>query len=134
MQYPHGTTIAVTDGQKLRLFRNTGDESHLQLLESPPPDIEGHNKGSGRRHHNSPGNPDPSRQEEDSYSSAVADWLNEQVLAGKIGPIYIVAPPRALGELRRHYHTTLKDKLLGELDKEHTNDTVEVLHQALTHA
>ena len=35
MQYPHGTTIAVTDGQKLRVFRNTGNEQHLRLLELP---------------------------------------------------------------------------------------------------
>jgi protein required for attachment to host cells len=29
MLLPHGTTIVVTDGQKLELFRNTGTELHL---------------------------------------------------------------------------------------------------------
>ena len=29
----------------------------------------------------------------------------------------VVADPKTLGEMRRHYHTKLKDVLVGELDK-----------------
>ncbi len=43
----------------------------------------------------------------------------------------VIAPPRALGELRQHYSDGLKKKLVGELAKEHTNDTLQVLEQAL---
>lgn len=42
-----------------------------------------------------------------------------------------IAPPRALGELRAHYGEDLKRKLVGELAKEHTHDTVHFLEQAL---
>ena len=134
MQYPAGTTVIVTDGAQLRVFTNTGNEMHLELSEQAQPDIQGHNSGSGKRHHSRPGNPDDSRQSEDGYSAAVVDWLNAQVLAGHIQQLYLVAPPRALGEMRRHYHPALQRCLLGELGKEHTHDTAQVLHEALLHA
>lgn len=39
MQLPRDTTIVVTDGQKLRLFRNSGNELHMALTELPQPDV-----------------------------------------------------------------------------------------------
>ena len=36
-----------------------------------------------------------------------------------------------LGELRQHYHAKLKDKLLGELNKEHIHDAIDHLQDAL---
>jgi protein required for attachment to host cells len=131
MQFPRNTTIAVSDGRKLRLFCNTGTESHLTLHELPAIVLDMHNKGSGKRHHSSAANPDDRQLEEDSHASATADLLNKQVLSGEIVNLYVVAPPRTLGELRKHYHPALKAMLLGELGKEHTRDTVEVLQQAL---
>jgi protein required for attachment to host cells len=133
MQFPNNTTIAVSDGQKLRLFRNTGTEQHLALHELPDVVMEQHNKGSGKRH-SSAANPDSRQPDEDSYASATAQHLNKQVLLGQIEHLYIVAPPRTLGELRRNYHPSLKAKLLGELGKEHANDTVEMLERALVAA
>lgn len=134
MQYPHGTTIAVTDGQKLRVFRNTGNEQHLRLLELPEPDVHAHSRGATRQHHSGAANPAERQVEEDSYAMAAAGWLNSQVLAGQIDQLYVVAPPRTLGELRRHYHQKLQGRLLGELGKEHTHDTAEFLHEALVRA
>ena len=134
MQFPEGTTVIVSDGAQLRVFTNTGNELHLRLAEQAMPDIHGHNTGSGKRHHSGPDNPDSSRQIEDGYSAAVVDWLNAQVLAGHIHQLYVVAPPRALGEMRRHYHPALQRCLLGELGKEHTHDTPQALHEALLHA
>lgn len=134
MQYPAGTTIAVTDGQKLRVFHNIGDELHLRLHELPEPDVHATSKGGSRKHHQGQSNPAERRTEADSYIAAVAQWLNEQALSGQIQKLYVVAPPRALGELRKHYHADLKSKLLGEMDKEHTHDNAEHLHEALVNA
>ncbi|MEP7311202.1 MAG: host attachment protein [Pseudomonadota bacterium] len=122
MQFPKSSTIAVTDGSHLRLFTNIGDELHLQLQEQPPPHLGSHTKGADRQ------------AEEGSYAASVAALLNQQVLAGEIGQLYVVAPPRTLGELRKHYHPVLQVRLLGELGKEHTHDTPEVLHAALVKA
>lgn len=140
MQYPHGTTIVVTDGRKLRLFRNTGNELHLKLEELPQPGVHGDEEGAARHQHVGQNNADERRLQdrrldrslqEESYEAAVAKWLNHQVTGGQIGPLFVVAPPRALGELRLHYHDALRAKLLGELNKEHTHDTLQVLEQAL---
>jgi protein required for attachment to host cells len=37
-------------------------------------------------------------------AAGVADFLNKQVLSGKIDDIVIIAAPKTLGELRKHYH------------------------------
>lgn len=134
MQFPQGTTIAVTDGKQLHVYRNIGNDIHLRLAPLPEPDIHAQGKGSGLRHHNSAANPDRHRLEEDGFSAAVAGWLNNQVLSGQIQKLFVVAPPRALGELRRHYHPKLQEQLLGELHKEHTHDTPAQLHDALVRA
>ena len=134
MQFPKGTTFAVADGRKLRLFRNTGDALQLELKELAPPVLEPHDAGSGSRHRNSAANPDDQLSEEDGHAAATAAYLNRQVLVGEIHNLFVVAPPRTLGELRRHYHASLKLKLIGELDKEHTGDTPEKLLKALVAA
>jgi protein required for attachment to host cells len=128
MLLPHDITIVVTDGQKLRLFRNTGTEFHMALSELPRPDVHGENRGSGRHQHTGEDNRD---NQEVSYELAVAKWLNHEIASDKIGPLFVIAPPRALGELRLHYSEALKKKLVGEMAKEHTNDSVKVLEQVL---
>ncbi len=134
MQFPKGATVAVSDGRTLRLFRNEGDESHLALKELPQAKPDPHNKGSGQGHHSSAANPDDQSQEESGYASATAALLNQRVLAGEIQHLYVVAPPRTLGELRKHYHAKLRDKLIGEMHHEHTRDSVETLQKALSKA
>ena len=140
MPLPHDTTIVVTDGQKLRLFRNTGSEVHLSLTELPHPDLHGDVQGAARHQHTGQDNKDRQRlrdrrldkdYQEASFESAVSDWLNNEVAAGKIASLFVIAPPRALGELRLHYGEALKKNLVGELAKEHTHDTVQLLEQAL---
>jgi protein required for attachment to host cells len=132
MQFPNGTTFAIADGKHLRLFRNSGDAHQLQLQELPLPVLSSFDKGSsGSRHRSTAANPDGQLQDEDGHAAATAAFLNQQVLSGQIEGLYVVAPPRTLGELRRHYHASLKAKLLGELDKEHTGDSAEKLLKAL---
>jgi protein required for attachment to host cells len=43
----------------------------------------------------------------------------------------IVAPPRTLGTLRPRYNGALRTRLLGELNRDHTRDTVQRLQEAL---
>ena len=118
MQLPHGTLVAVADGTKLELYRNTGQEAHPVLTSLPVPSLEGHSHESGKRHRSSAANPDDQLIAEDSFIAAVADWLNHQALEGKVEHVVVIAAPRALGELRRHYHHALKEKLVAELDKD----------------
>jgi protein required for attachment to host cells len=128
MLLPHDMTIVVTDGKGLRLFRNTGTEFHMALSELPRPDVHGDVHGSGRHQQTGGGKKD---LQEASFESAVAKWLNHEVASGTIGTLYVIAPPRALGELRLHYSESLKKKLVGELHKEHMNDSLQVIEKVL---
>lgn len=118
MLLPHGTVVAVVDGENLELFRNTGNEAAPDLSPMESPTIESHNKGAGARHHSSSANPTGHQLEEDSHAAAVADWLKQQVVGNKIAHLVVIAPPRTLGELRQRYDKSLEAVLLGEVHKE----------------
>ena len=49
---------------------------------------------------------------------AVIEGLNGQVQGGKIAHLVVIAPPKALGELRRHYGSHLEGALLKEIAKD----------------
>lgn len=143
MNLPHDATVVLTDGQVLRLFRNSGTDSRLVLTELPRPDVHGDVEGARRHEHTGQDNKDQRRlqdrrldkdHQEASFGAAVAKWLNDQYARERLGPLYVVAPPRALGELRRHYGDALRRNLLGELAKEHTHDSVQRLQQVLAEA
>ncbi len=134
MQLPKGATVAVADGEKLNLFRNTGDEANPKLTALPGADVGSDNKGSGARHHSSSANPDDSQVEEDSFSAGIADLLNRQVLDGKITDLVIIAAPRALGELRKHYHKKLSATLRGEIAKDLTGHAVQDIEKTIAAA
>jgi len=120
MKIPKGATIAVADGEVLNLFRNAGEESAPKLTPLPDATISTENKGSGGRHQSSSANPSDSQQDEDSFAAGIADMLNKRVLDGKIDDLIIVAAPRTLGELRKHYHKSLSAILVGEIPKDLT--------------
>jgi len=120
MQLPHGATVAVTDGAKLVMFRNSGNEANPELTALPHGPVDVENMDSGKRHQSSAANPDDSTQDEDAFAAGTAELLNKQVMAGKIDALVIIAAPKTLGELRRGYHKTLEAKLIGEIAKDLT--------------
>ena len=134
MQLPKGTNVVVIDGTRLHMFRNTGDEASSKLSPLPEPTIGGDNKSAGTRHRSSSANPDDRRLEEDSFAAAAADWLNHQVLEGKVENLFVIATPKTLGELRKHYHKALLAKLLGELAKDLTGHSPADIETALANA
>ena len=118
MILPNSATVAVADGETLKLFRNGAHDGALSLSAIAAPELDGGNAGSGGRHRSSAGNPDDKTQAEDGFAAASAAWLNRQVLDGKINALMVIAAPRTLGELRRHYHKQLQAVLVGELAKD----------------
>ena len=134
MKIPKGTTVAVADGELLNLFQNSGDESAPRLSALPDAAISSDNKGSGGRHHSSSANPSESQLEEDSFAAGTAAFLNKQVLDGKIESLIIVAAPRTLGELRKHYHKTLSAILVGEIAKDLTGQSASDIEKTIAAA
>lgn len=124
MQIPKGTIVAVADGEILNLFRNDGDDMAPQLTALADAPVSTDNKGSGSRHQSSSANPSDSQQDEDSFAAGISEMLNKRVLDGKIDGLIVVAAPRTLGELRKHYHKTLSAILLGEIAKDLTGHSV----------
>jgi protein required for attachment to host cells len=134
MHLPENTVIAVADGEKLNLFQNEGDASNIKLRALPEPEVDSSKISSGGRHSSSAANPDDSQQEEDGFGKGVAEMLNKQVLDGKIKSLVIIAAPRTLGELRKGYHKSLSEVLLGEIDKDLTGHSVQDIEKVLAAA
>ena len=124
MQLAHGTIVAVADGEKFTLFRNsgTGGEPHLTAIGSPG--VGAHGSDSGTRHHGGAANPSDRQLDEDGHAAATASILNKMALAGEIDALVVIAPPRTLGELRKHWHKALTAKIVAEVAKEMTGAPV----------
>ena len=117
MLLPHGTVIAIVDGQHFELFRNAGNEAHAELAALPTPTLDSRNR-SGTGQHSHPGNHADSDVSEGAHAIAAVEWLNAQVLGHKIDNLIVIAPPRTLGEMRRHYHKQTERVLLREVVRE----------------
>ena len=55
-------------------------------------------------------------------------------LEGRIDGLVIIAAPRALGEMRKHYHKVLSAKLLGEIAKDLTGHSIADVETAIAAA
>jgi protein required for attachment to host cells len=139
MNIPHDAHVLVIDGRKLLLFRNEGGAAapRLSLVtlreqESAPTEAQGSDR-PGRTHasvggaHSSYEQTDFHQMDEDQFAAKAAALLNREVLAGHIRALIVVAAPRTLGELRKHYRGELQACLLGEIAKDmagHTTDDI----------
>ncbi|ATU95191.1 host attachment family protein [Phyllobacterium zundukense] len=131
MQLPKGATVAVADGEKFNLFQNISDDANLKLtaLAEADVDTENNNASAGRK--SSSANPDQGQADEDNFAAGIADILNQQVLKGKITGLVIIAAPKALGELRKHYHKELETILLGEIAKDLTGHSIQDIEKTI---
>ena len=125
-----GTVVAVADGEKINLFRNTGDDTDLKLVAMPHDAITA-DAGTSMGRPASAANPDHGQAGEDQFSAGIVQHLNQQALSGKIENVVIVAAPRALGEMRKHYHKALSAILRGEIAKDLTGHSLADVEKAL---
>jgi protein required for attachment to host cells len=85
-------------------------------------------------HRSSAANPDDDTQAEDGYAMGVAELLNNWSQAGKFEGLLVIAAPRTLGELRKHWHKDLQAKLIGEINKDLTGRTTDDIAAAIEKA
>jgi protein required for attachment to host cells len=130
MKLPKGAVVAVADGEKLNLFRNAGDEGELKLVAMAYEPIEAE-AGTSTGRQASDANPDHGQANEDQFSAGVVEHLNQQALTNKIDNVVIIAAPRALGEMRKHYHKALSAIISGEIDKDLTGHPLADVEKAL---
>jgi protein required for attachment to host cells len=137
MNIRHNALILVADGQKYLLLHNHGDfrtpalkvEGSAQRRGAPNRDLA--SDSPGRRYDKGVGpmrsameQTDHQQLAEDTFVAEAAAALASRA-AGSEGDIIVVAPPRALAELRRHYTPAVKARLVAEVDKDLTGHSVE---------
>lgn len=137
MKCPHQAHVAIVDGERFVLMRNTGQIFEPKLEKVAQPELERTNYSAGTRLPDQ-GNQRAGRSstdiEELAYGAAVAEWLNSKTLSGEIEQLIVIADPRTLGEMRRHYHKELEPRIVAELAKDLTGQSTREIEKAIAAA
>ena len=135
MKLPVNAHVAVVDGENFLLFRNRGQLFEPKLRKEDSPDLDVTNFSAGIRHQDNIGqNLGRTDLEELGHAAAAAEWLSSKAIANELHDVLIIADPKSLGEMRNHYHTELKQRLVGEIDKTLTNQPIDKIEQAIVAA
>ena len=146
MQLSHNTVVLVADGRKMLFLRNEGDGEypnltveHAEEQENPATndqvtDRAGRASSPQGASQSSVGGADAHQVEEDRFAADTAALLKKRALARDYEKLIVVAPPRTLGQLRKHYHKEVSDRLVGELDKDLTGHPIPDIEKALAAA
>lgn len=135
MKIPHKAHIALVDGERFVLLRNDGQIFEPKLAKVAEPKLDATNFSAGVKHQDEAsqmkGNTDLN---ELAHGAAAAEWLNSQAISGKLDELIVVADPKTLGEMRRHYHVELEKRLVGEVDKALTHEPLDKIEKVLANA
>jgi protein required for attachment to host cells len=130
MPLPHNALVLVADGRKMLFFRNRGDENQIDLR------TEAHDQREDRKdrdyHTDAPGTQgqrwgdgrpameetDWHQLEEDRWIKDAADELKKRVLRNDFDALAIVAPPKALGFLKKCLHKEVERRIVCTVNKE----------------
>ena len=130
MPLPHNALVLVADGRKMLFFRNHGDESQIDLrteahdarkdrkdrdIKTDAPGVVRQSFGSGRSTYEEA---DFQQQEEDRWIKDAADELKTRVLRGDFEALAIIAPPKALGFLKKCLHKEVERRVVCAVNKE----------------
>lgn len=155
MQIPHNAHVLVADGRKLLFFRNEGDGEFPNLQverEEHHDDREPREHGTdrpgrafaaagrspseggsmmGAANRSAYSETDFKQLEEDRFAAEAADLLKKKALNHEIEHLIVVAPPKTLGEMRKHYHTEVEQRIAGEIPKDLTNMPVPEIEKVI---
>jgi protein required for attachment to host cells len=135
MPLPNNALVLVADGTKMLFLRNHGDENQIDLR------TEAHDQREDRKDRDmktdSPGTAptlrasggadvfrpaysetDFHQQEEDRWMEDAAEELKKRALRNDFEALAIVAPPKALGVLRKELHKEVEKRLICTVNKE----------------
>jgi protein required for attachment to host cells len=131
MPLPHNALVLVADGRKMLFFRNHGDENQIDLR-TEAHDARDHQRKDREIKTDAPGTvkqsfgygrstyeePDFQQQEEDRWVKDAADELRARALRGDFEALAIIAPPKALGVLKKCLHGEVEKRLVCTVNKE----------------
>jgi protein required for attachment to host cells len=130
MALPNNALVLVADGRKMLFFRNHGDENQIDLrteahderedrkdsdIKTDSPGAVHQSAGYGRSTYEET---DFHQQEEDRWIKDAADELKDRALRNDFDALAIIAPPKALGVIRKELHKEVEKRLLCTVNKE----------------
>jgi protein required for attachment to host cells len=137
LSIPHNAYVFVGDGRKALFLRNEGDEKFPNLKtervfvdDNPPTHEQGSDRpgrdfgrmGTNRRSGLTA--TDWHELEERRFTQEVAAALEQLVRANGVTALAIVAPPRALADLRHAIHKDVKGLIFAEIDRDLTKHPI----------
>ncbi len=142
------TWIAVANGEKALVFANhdTAENPYLGIVskdefDNPPTREQGAERpgrfGDGRlggARRVAVADTDWHEFEKERFAKDFAQTLNKCALKNMFDHIVLVAPPQALGNLRKELHKETEARLMFALDKDLTNHTVVDIEKHLKRA
>ena len=135
MPLPNNALVLVADGTKHLFLRNHGDENQIDLRteahdqreDRKDREIKTDAAGSAATRASSGGGEtfrpameetDFHQQEEDRWIKEAAEELKKRVLRNDFDALAIVAPPKALGVLRKALHKEVEKRIICTVNKE----------------
>ncbi|HUP67288.1 MAG TPA: host attachment family protein [Sphingomicrobium sp.] len=130
MPLPHNALVLVADGKKTLFLRNHGDDNQIDLrteahdarkdrkdreIKSDAPGTTHQSAGAGRSTYEET---DFHQQEEDRWIKDAAEELKTRVLRGDFEALAIIAPPKALGVLKKCLHKEVERRVTCTINKE----------------
>ena len=143
MPLANNALVLVTDGRKTLFFRNHGDENQIDLRtealderpDVPNRELKSDAAGSSKQGFGF-GRPameetDFHQQEEDLWVKDAAAELKRRALRNDFADLVIVAPPKALGVLRKELHKEVERRILFTCNKEMTDRPIPDIEELL---
>jgi protein required for attachment to host cells len=135
MKVPPNALVALANGERFVLMRNVGQAFEPRLQKIGELDLELTNFSAGTRHQDPAGQRSGSTDiDELAHGAAIAEWLNDKALNGKLEQVVVAADPKTLGQIRRHSHKELESRIVGEVAKDLTNSPLPDIERVLAAA
>jgi protein required for attachment to host cells len=143
MALPHRALVLVADGAKLLFLRNHGDqnqidlrtESHDARRDRKDRDIKTDAPGTSKQSfgYGAPAldEPDYHQQEEDRWVKEAAEELKKRALRNDFDALAVIAPPKALGVLRKELHKEVERRIVLTINKAMTDRPIPDIEELL---
>ena len=144
LNIPNDALVLVGDGEKALFLRNTSSTQDVKLeIENI---LEQHNPASHEQGTDRPGRAfasagtarsaleetDWHQLGEERFAAEIARRLYAMAHANEFESLVVVAPPKALGSLRKEFHKEVSDRIVAEVPKELTSHYLADIEKALS--
>ena len=147
MPIPNNALVLVLDGRKLLFFRNNGDENQIDLRTEAHDEREDRKDSEiktdlagaaaspagagGATQRPAMDETDYHQQEEDRWVKEAAEELRMRALRNDFEHLCIIAPPKALGVLRKELHKEVERRIVCSINKEMSGRPIPDIEQLI---